>query len=40
MASDVDVVGLSPEDDPVIPEGVENAPCVETLAFLRNARRG
>jgi hypothetical protein len=38
-AGDVDVMGLSPGDDPVIPDGVENPPCVETLAFIRSTRR-
>jgi hypothetical protein len=36
---DVDVMGLSPDDDPVIPAGVENPPCKEVLAFLKSRQR-
>ena len=36
---DVDVMGLSPEDDPVVPAGVENPPCREVLAFLKSRQR-
>jgi len=36
---DVDVMGLSPEDDPVIPAGVENPPCKEVIAFLKGTQR-
>ena len=35
----VDVMGLSPDDDPVIPAGVENPPCKEVLAFLKSRQR-
>jgi hypothetical protein len=37
---DVDVMGLSPNDDPVIPAGMENPPCKEVLAFLKGKQRG
>ena len=36
---DIDVMGLSPDDDPVIPAGVENPPCKEVLAFLKSRQR-
>lgn len=36
---DIDVMGLSPDDDPVIPSDVENPPCREALAFLNSRRR-
>ena len=36
---DVDVMGLSPDDDPVIPVGVENPPCQEVLEFLKSKQR-
>jgi hypothetical protein len=36
---DVDLMGLSPDDDPVIPVGVENPPCKEVLAFLKSRQR-
>ena len=36
---DVDVMGLSPDDDPVIPAGVESPPCKEVLAFLKSKQR-
>ena len=38
-AGDVDVIGLAPDDDPVIPAGVENPPCKEVLAFLKSRQR-
>lgn len=37
---DVDVMGLSPDDDPVIPAGVEIPPFREVLAFLKSKQRG
>ena len=36
---DVDVMGLSPDDDPVVPAGVENPPCREVLAFLKSRQQ-
>jgi hypothetical protein len=36
---DIDVMGLSPDDDPVIPAGVENPPCKEVIAFLKSRQR-
>jgi hypothetical protein len=36
---DVDMMGLSTEDDPAIPAGVANPPCEEVLTFLRSRRR-
>jgi hypothetical protein len=36
---DIDVLGLSSDDNPVIPEGMENPPCREVLAFLKERRR-
>jgi hypothetical protein len=36
---DIDVIGLSPDDDPIVPAGVENPPCNEVLAFLRSGKR-
>jgi hypothetical protein len=36
---DIDVTGLSPDDDPVIPAGLENPPCKEMLAFLKSRQR-
>jgi hypothetical protein len=36
---DVDVMGLSPDDHPVIPAGVENPPCQEVIAFLKSRQR-
>jgi hypothetical protein len=33
---DVDMMGLSAHDDPVIPAGVEDPPCKEAMAFLRS----
>lgn len=36
---DIDVMGLSPDDDPVNPAGVENPPCKEVLAFLKSRER-
>ena len=36
---DVDVMGLLPDDDPVIPAGAENPPCKEVLAFLKSRQR-
>ena len=38
-AGDVDLMGLSPDDDPVIPAGVENPPCNDVLAFLKSRER-
>jgi hypothetical protein len=35
----IDVMGLSPDDDPVIPAGVDNPPCGEVLEFLRSRQR-
>ncbi len=34
-----DMIGLSPNDNPAIPDGVENPPCRETLAYLKCAKR-
>jgi hypothetical protein len=36
---DIDVIGLSPDDDPVVPAGLENPPCEEVLAFLKSRQR-
>jgi hypothetical protein len=36
---DIDVMGLSPDDDPVVPAGLENPPCKEVLAFLKSSQR-
>jgi hypothetical protein len=36
---DIDVMGLSPDDDPVVPAGLENPPCKEVLAFLKSGQR-
>jgi hypothetical protein len=36
---DIDVMGLSPDDDPVTPAGVENPPSKEVLAFLKSRQR-
>jgi hypothetical protein len=36
---DIDVMGLSPDDDPVVPAGLENPPCKEVLAFLKTRQR-
>jgi hypothetical protein len=36
---DVDVMGLSPDDDPVIPAGAENPPCKEIFTFLKSKQR-
>jgi hypothetical protein len=36
---DVDVMGLSPDDHPVIPAGIENPPCQEVIAFLKSRQR-
>lgn len=36
--NDIDMTGLAPDDDPVVPEGVENPPCKEALALLRSMK--
>jgi hypothetical protein len=36
---DLDAMGLSSEDDPAIPAGVENPPCREALAFMKSKQR-
>jgi hypothetical protein len=36
--NDMDMTGLSPDDDPVVPEGVEKPPCNEALALLRSMK--
>jgi hypothetical protein len=38
-SGDLDAMGLSSEDDPTIPAGVENPPCRETLAFMKSRQR-
>ena len=34
-----DMIGLSPDDNPIIPDGVEGPPCRETLAYLKSVKR-
>ena len=36
---DIDTMALSPDDDPVVPAGMENPPCKEVLSFLKSRER-
>lgn len=38
--NDPDMMGLSADDDPVLPKGEQNPPVIETMEFLRSMKHG